>query len=246
MRIEFQGRRVLVTGAAQGIGRAIAGAFVEAGGAVWAIDIDDAGLARLVGDRAITTRIVDVTDAAALRILADEAGPVDIAVHVAGGVRGQVGQPLEAVTAAQWEAIVAVNQTAAFTLAQAVAPAMKARGFGRLITISSRAGLGVSLTGIQAYASAKAGQIGLVRQLAHELGPFGVTVNSVSPGFVPSNPTSERQWQAMGEAGQAALLQGIALRRLGTPADIAAAVLFLASEQAGWITGQVLAVDGGV
>jgi 3-oxoacyl-[acyl-carrier protein] reductase len=122
---------------------------------------------------------------------------------------------------------------------------MKRQGRGRIINISSGAGRGISLTGIQAYASAKAGQIGLTRQLAHELGPFGITVNGVAPGFVRSNPTTERQWDAMGAAGQAALLEGIALRRLGTPEDIAHAVMFLASDFAGWITGEVLGVDGG-
>ena len=109
-----------------------------------------------------------------------------------------------------------------------------------MVFISSGAGLGVSLTGIQAYASAKAGEIGLTRQLGHELGPFGITVNSVAPGFVRSNPTTERQWESYGPEGQAALLSRVAMRRLGTPDDIATAVLFLLSEQASWITGQTL------
>ena len=122
---------------------------------------------------------------------------------------------------------------------------MKSAGCGRIVNISSGAGLGVSLTGIQAYASAKAAQIGLTRQLAHELGPHGITVNNVAPGFVLSNPNTERQWESYGAEGQKALIDGIALRRLGTPADIANAVLFFASEYAGWITGQTLQVDGG-
>jgi 3-oxoacyl-[acyl-carrier protein] reductase len=122
---------------------------------------------------------------------------------------------------------------------------MKARGYGRIVNISSGAGLGVSLTGIQAYASSKAGQIGLTRQLAHELGPFGITVNNVAPGFVRSNPTTERQWERMGHDGQERLVQSIALKRLGSPDDIANAVLFFASDYAGWISGQVLSVDGG-
>src|SRR5206468_4545280 len=105
--------------------------------------------------------------------------------------------------------------------------------------------LGVSLTGIQAYASAKAAQIGLTRQLAHELGPWGITVNNVAPGFVRSNPTTEKQWEAYGPERQRALVDSIASQRLGPPADRAAAVLFFASEQAGWITGQVLSIDGG-
>ena len=113
------------------------------------------------------------------------------------------------------------------------------------MNISSGAGLGVSLTGIQAYASAKAGLIGLTRQLAHELGAWGVTVNCIAPGFVRSNPTTERQWRSYGEEGQKQLIESIALKRLGSVDDIANGVLFFASEQAGWVTGQTLSVDGG-
>ena len=122
---------------------------------------------------------------------------------------------------------------------------MKRQRWGRIVMISSRAGLDVSLTGIQAYASAKAGQIGLVRQLGHELGAFGITVNSVAPGFIRSNPTTERQWEALGRPGQERLVESIAMKRLGTPDDISSAVLFFVSDQASWITGQVLSVDGG-
>jgi 3-oxoacyl-[acyl-carrier protein] reductase len=113
------------------------------------------------------------------------------------------------------------------------------------VNISSGAGRSVSLTGIQAYASAKAGQIGFTRQMAHELGPFGITVNCIAPGFVRSNPTTERQWQSYGEDGQRRLIEGIALRRLGRPEDIANGVRFFVSARASWITGQVLSIDGG-
>lgn len=244
MKIDADGRRALVTGAGQGLGRAIALALQNAGAKVTGIDIDSAALSALEGS-GVTCRICDVTDAAALSRFVEAAGGFDIAVHVAGGVCGQVGRPVETIPPEDWAAIVAVNQTAAFYLARAVAPGMKSTGWGRIVTISSRAGLDVSLTGIQAYASAKAGQIGLVRQLGHELGQYGITVNSVAPGFVRSNPTTERQWDALGADGQEKLVSGIAMRRLGTPEEIAAAVLFLASDQAGWITGQVLSVDGG-
>jgi 3-oxoacyl-[acyl-carrier protein] reductase len=172
-------------------------------------------------------------------------GAIDVLVHTAGGVRGQAGRPIEQITPEDWDAIVAINLTAAFTVSQAVAPAMKARRQGRIILISSGAGLGVSKTGIQASAAAKAGEIGLSRQLAHELGPHGITVNSVAPGFILSNPSTMRQWAAYGEAGQRALVAGIAARRLGTPEDIAHAVLFLASDYAAYINGQTLSVDGG-
>jgi len=156
-----------------------------------------------------------------------------------------VGRPLEEITPAAWQDIFDVNVTGAFYLSQAVAPGMKAAGSGRIVNISSGAGLGISLTGIQAYASAKAAQIGLTRQLAHELGPWGITVNNVAPGFVRSNAATERQWESYGTEGQQALVDRIALKRLGTPDDIAYGVLFFASDQANWITGQVLSIDGG-
>jgi len=251
MLIDFSGRRALVTGAAQGIGRAIALALVRDGASVVAADIVAGPLEDLAGSLAgadagrIVPAPCDLTVAAEVRQLAAAQGPFDILVHSAGGVRGQVGRPLEEVSEADWDAIVGINMKAGFLLAQALAPAMKAQGWGRMVLISSGAGLGVSLTGIQAYAAAKAGEIGLTRQLAHELGPFGITVNSVAPGFVRSNPSSERQWQSYGEDGQKAMLGRIATRRLGMPEDIAAAVLFLASDHAGWITGQTLSVDGG-
>ncbi len=244
MQVALAGRHAVVTGAAQGIGRAIAQGLAASGARVLAVDRDAAGLEAVAGG-AIATAALDVTDAGAIAAALGGFGPVDILVHSAGGVCGQVGQPAEAVSAADWHAILGVNLTGAFLMAQAVIPAMKRAGAGRIVTISSGAGLGVSLTGIQAYAAAKAGEIGLTRQLAHELGPFGITVNSVAPGFVRSNPSSERQWQAYGEEGQRRLLERIALRRTGAPEDIANAVLFLVSEHAAWITGQTLSVDGG-
>ena len=139
----------------------------------------------------------------------------------------------------------AVNTDGAFWTSQAVAVGMKARRRGRIVLIASGAGLGISLTGIQAYAAAKAAEIGLARQLGHELGPFGITVNAIAPGFIRSNPSTEAQWQAMGELRQRQLVEGIAMRRLGLPEDVAHAVLFLASDQANWFCGQVLQVDGG-
>lgn len=251
MSTGFEGRTVLVTGAAHGLGRAISGAFAVRGARVFVCDVlaDELAATRdLVGADCVAST-VDVTDRAAVRTWVGEAveatGRVDVLVNNAGGVLGQVGRPLEEVSGTDWEGILAVNLTAAFWCAQAVAPFMKAVGWGRIVNVSSGAGLRVSLTGIQAYAAAKAGQIGLTRQLGHELGPFGITVNAVAPGFVRSNPTTERQWASYGADGQQALVDSIATRRLGTPADIAHAVLFLASEQAGWITGQVLPVDGG-
>lgn len=250
MNIQFHNKTVLVTGAAHGFGRAIAVAFAQRGATVWGCDLlgdelaETQRLCRAVGVDC-EVRTVDVTDRDAIGRLVAEAGQIDILVNNAGGVLGQVGRPLEEITPQQWQAIFDVNVTGAFYCAQAVAPGMKAAGWGRIINISSGAGLGISLTGIQAYASAKAAQIGLTRQLAHELGAWGITVNNIAPGFVRANPTTERQWQSYGEAGQKALVESIALKRLGSPEDIAHAVLFFASDHAGWISGQVLSVDGG-
>ena len=244
---EFTGRTVIVTGAAHGFGRAISVAFASRGAAVWACDVIEDELAEtraLCGTRC-RTAVVDVRDKDAVQTFVAAAGLVHILVNNAGGVLGQVGRPLEEVTAEEWQAIYDVNVTGAFYCSQAVVPGMKAARFGRIINISSGAGLGVSLTGIQAYASAKAAQIGLTRQLAHELGPWGITVNNIAPGFVRSNPTTERQWESYGEEGQRALVDRIALKRLGTPDDIAHGVLFFASDYARWISGQVLSIDGG-
>lgn len=254
MQIRFDHRTVIVTGAAHGFGRGIALNFAALGAHVVACDVLEDELwetARLAKEQGTTVevRVVDVSDRLAVRMMVIEAlkpnGQIDILVNDAGGVMGQVGRPIEEVSDSDWRAIFAVNLDGAFYCSQAVAPAMKVRRYGRIINISSGAGLGISLTGIQAYASAKAGQIGLTRQLAHELGPWGITVNNVAPGFVRSNPSTEKQWLGYGEEGQRRLVENIALKRLGSAQDIVNGVLFFASEHAGWITGQTLAIDGG-
>jgi len=229
------GRVALVTGTAHGIGAAIAAALAAEGATVHGVDrVAAPGVEPL-----------DVTDSAAVAAFVAQVGPVDVLVNNAGGVAGQTGRPLEDVSDDDWRAVVDANLTSTFVCTRAVVPGMKQRGWGRVVNISSGAGRSVSLTGIQAYASAKAGQIGLTRQTAHELGRFGITVNCVAPGFVLSNPSTQRQWDGYGPEGQAALLAGIAVRRLGTGEDIANAVRFFTSEESSWVTGQTIAVDGG-
>lgn len=252
--LDFGGRVAVVTGAAHGIGHSISVELARRGATVWAGDVlareleETAAACAAVGGsgHARPTDVTDEAQVAALVEAASEArGAVDILVNVAGGVRGQVGKPVHEVTLAEWGDIVDVNLTGTFLCSRAVAPGMQAKRYGRIVNISSGAGRSTSLTGIQAYASAKAGQIGLTRQLALELGPWGITCNSVAPGFVLSNPSSHRQWESYGEERQRALVDATALRRLGEPDDIANAVLFFASDLAGWCTGQVLSVDGG-
>ncbi len=254
MNIHFEGKTAIVTGAAHGFGRAIALAFAERGASVWACDV--------LGDELQETRqrclsaggncrvkVVDVRNRGQVfgfvaELLAVESA-VDILVNNAGGVLGQVGRPLEEISEQDWDSVFEVNTRGAFYFAQAAAPSMKAQQYGRIINISSGAGLGISLTGIQAYASAKAAQIGLSRQLAHELGGWNITVNNIAPGFVLSNPNSIKQFESYGKEGQRALINRFALKRLGSAEDIAKGALFFASDYANWITGQVLAIDGG-
>ncbi len=244
MNLRFDDKVVAVSGAGHGFGRAIAESFLHLGARVFGCAPVDAAVP------GVTMAVVDLTDRAAgaawiAGIEQATGAALDVLVNNAGGVAGQVYQPLETVTDADWDAIIAINVGAAFTLCRAAARAMKLAGRGRVITISSGAGLQASLTGIQAYATAKHAMVGLTRQLAHELGPHGITVNSVAPGLVTSNPASLAQWESYGPEKQKAMLEGIALRRMGTPQDIANAVLFFASPLADFVNGQILQVDGG-
>jgi 3-oxoacyl-[acyl-carrier protein] reductase len=225
----LEGKVALVTGTAHGIGAAIAALLEGEGATVHGVDKDE----------------VDVTDSSAVRSFVTAVGGVDILVNNAGGVCGQVHHPLELISDEDWRQVVDANLTSTFVCTRAVVPAMKERGWGRIVNISSGAGRSVSLTGIQAYATAKAGQIGFTRQMAHELGPSGIAVNCIAPGFVLSNPTSIAQSDGYGPDGQAKLLGSIALRRLGQPEDIAYGVRFFVSPGASWVTGQTISIDGG-
>jgi 3-oxoacyl-[acyl-carrier protein] reductase len=226
---ELDGTVAVVTGTAQGIGRAIADSIRAAGATVHPVDKED----------------VDLSVSAAVEEFFAGVGDVGILVNVAGGVVGQTHVPIDEVTDEAWDAVVDANLRTTMNCTRAAARSMKRRGYGRIVNISSGAGRSVSLTGIQAYAASKAAQIGFTRQMAHELGPAGITVNCIAPGFVLSNPSTQRQWESYGEAGQQALLERIATRRIGSAEDIARGVLFFVSPAAGWVSGQTLSIDGG-
>ena len=226
---QLDGMAAVVTGTAQGIGQSIARTLHDAGATVHEVDRDT----------------VDLSVSAEVEEFFARVGDVDVLVNNAGGVTGQTHVPIDELTDAAWDAVVDANLRTTLNCTRAAARSMKRRRYGRIVTISSGAGRSVSLTGIQAYASAKAAQIGFTRQLAHELGPFGITVNCIAPGFVLSNPTTQRQWESYGPEGQQALLDKIAVRATGKPEDIARGVLFFAVPSAGWVSGQTLSIDGG-
>lgn len=250
MNIRFDGKTVAVTGAGHGFGRCIAQTFARLGARVFATDIAADELAESAAGGGIATRVVDLRDriagAAWIRQIETQTnGPIAVLVNNAGGVGGQGPKPLEEVSDDDWNVLFDINVNAAFALCRAAAPAMKRAGSGRIVNTSSGAGLQPSLTGIQAYCAAKHAVVGLTRQLAHEFGPYNITVNSVAPGFIRTNAATEAQWETYGPDGQKALVERIAMKRLGSAQDIANAVVFFASELAGFVNGQVLQVDGG-
>jgi 3-oxoacyl-[acyl-carrier protein] reductase len=242
---DLTGKVALVTGASRGIGRAIACRLAAQGAAVVAAAREDharnvVGELTAAGLRADAVTL-DVTDAAAIERIPGEIierhGRLDIVVSNAGITRDQL---LMRVKREDWDAVIATNLTATFGLAQAVLRPMLKQRAGRIIAISSVVGQ-TGNAGQTGYAASKAGVIGFAKALAREVASRGITVNVIAPGMIDTDMT-----RAISEKAQVDWASQIPLGRLGTPDDIAAAACFLASDEASYITGHVLAVNGGM
>jgi NAD(P)-dependent dehydrogenase (short-subunit alcohol dehydrogenase family) len=251
-RFRLDGRRALVTGGSRGLGRAMAQGLAEAGADLVLTGRDAASLERAAEEiralgREVATVQADMGEPAECEracgeALADPRG-IDILVNNVGGRRENI--PTEAMPLETWRRLLDLNLTSAFLGTKLVGGAMLARGRGgRIINVASInafvAGRGIAG---RHYETAKAAVVQFTRAVAADWAPHGITVNAIAPGFVLSNPTSIAQWESYGEDGQRAVLDRIALRRLGQPEDIAEGVVFLV--RADWLTGQVISIDGG-
>jgi 3-oxoacyl-[acyl-carrier protein] reductase len=255
MSIELRNRVAVITGGASGIGRQTALTFAHAGAAVAVWDlVDQAGAAIVAeieanGGRAIFCR-VNVTSQAEVEAVAaatlEQFGRIDILINNAGITRDaqlvkiKDGEVVGKLSEADFDAVIAVNLKGVFNCTQAVAPAMIRQGYGRIINAASIVGLQGNF-GQTNYVASKAGVIGMTRVWARELAKRGITVNAVAPGFIATEMT-----QRMPEHVLASMVDHTPVARIGQPQDVAYAYLFLASEEAGFVNGAVLNVDGGL
>ena len=244
----ISGRNGVVTGGASGIGRAIALRLARDGADLALLDLDRAGAGAVaaevaaLGRRAIAVE-ADVAHAAsvgqAVERVHRELGPVHILVNDAG-IASFV--PFLEMREADWDRMIAVHLKGAFNCARALLADMAAARWGRVVNVASVAGLNGGGPGLAHYAAAKAGMIGLTKSLASEFGPLGITVNAIAPGLIDT-PLLDRS--GMPEAIRRAVVEHAPARRMGTPEDIAAACAFLVSEEASFVTGQVVSPNGG-
>ena len=241
--MDFADKTVVVTGSARGIGRVIAEQFARLNANVVISDLDEETVERAAGEIGGTAVgfKADVTKAADIDKLFEKTverfGRVDIVVNNAGITRDSV---MIRMAEKDWDMVLDINLKGAFLVTKAAARIMMKQRYGRIVNISSVVGLKGN-AGQANYAASKAGLIGLTKSSAKELASRGVTVNAVAPGFIATEMT-----EALPEAAKQQFLERMFLKRPGSPQDVAAAVLFLASDEASYITGQVLAVDGGL
>jgi 3-oxoacyl-[acyl-carrier protein] reductase len=244
--MEFKARVAIVTGAARGIGKALAFAFMREGARVALVDRDETALASAIaaagkgGNEAMAvpcdiTRSSEVTEA--LSRVQRTFGRVDILVNNAGIIRRG---SIETVTEQDWDEVMAVNLKGAFTCCRAAAGIMIRQKYGKIVNVSSVAGKTGDITSAPGYGPSKAGLDALTKTLARQLAPYGINVNAVAPHAIETDMSAE--WPA--EKRQA-IIAAIPLQRLGRPEEVAEAVLFLASEKAAFITGEILDVNGG-
>jgi 3-oxoacyl-[acyl-carrier protein] reductase len=244
----LEGRRALVTGASRGIGRATAIALARAGASV-AVGYSahpegaEAVVATLRAERGVTAVALgaDLADPHAASGLVEQTvqalGGIDIVVNNAGITRDNLAMRL---TDDDWNAVLAVDLTAAFHICRAALRPMLRQRFGRIVNVSSVSGV-IGNAGQANYAAAKAGLIGLTKSLAREVASRDITVNAVAPGFIETEMTT-----TLGEAVQASAIATIPKGRMGTAAEVAAAIAFLVLPESAYITGHVLHVDGGL
>ncbi len=239
-------RLAVVTGAARGIGRAIVLELLRQGRKVAGLDLNEGQLAELtkvVSEKgfSVITRVLDITKTdlltQVLEELAEEHGGIGILVNNAGITRDKLMIQMDD---EDFDRVISVNLRAAFAATRVAARSMVRNKFGRIISISSVAGI-IGQAGSANYAASKAGLIGMTKSIARELGKKNVTANCIAPGFIMTDMT-----QVLPDAVKEGAMTVIPLKRFGTPEDVARAVAFFASDEAGYITGQVLCVDGGM
>jgi 3-oxoacyl-[acyl-carrier protein] reductase len=245
--MDFAGKTAVVTGGSRGIGRAVCLELAKGGANVVlcyagneSAAAETVSACEALGAKALSVKC-DVADSAQVKKLMDEAikafGRIDILVNNAGITRDGL---LMMMKEEDFDAVLSANLKGTFLCMKAVSRAMMKQRYGRIVNLSSVVGLRGNAGQVN-YAASKAGVIGMTKSLAKELASRGVTVNAVAPGFIDTDMTA-----AMPEAAKTATLASIPMQRLGAPEDIAKAVAFLASDDAAYITGQVLAVDGGM